>query len=458
MTDARPRVALVNPPFSELVYGAEHSLKSITPCLGLFYLQAYCCDLADCRVFEGEFFRTMEELIQAIDEYAPDILGVTTNTSTYPLCKQLAEASRARLKVAGGPYSSYRIQESLQDFDLVFVGDAEIGFRQLVSGVAIPDIAGVAYNDRGGNVRQTSPAQLPPLDDLPHPNHSAMQIGLYQASPHRQLEAPFATMVTTRGCGFQCTFCLSAAGGMNNGRYRERSIENVCGELEILTQHFGVKSVQFWDDTFTMRKERTQALCAALKRYDIHYVCNTRTDKIDEDVARWLFDSGCRGVFFGVESGDEEILDSNIRKGVRNERVRSAIAICKEFGLQTTTSFIFGSIDDTVESIRESIAFSLELDADFVLFNIYTAHPGTAGYARARREGIIGDYAVDIAQYCGEPAGVPTICKNLTREELHLFKAEAYIQYYSHKDPLAHSEIINTYKEEQLRLSANVFA
>lgn len=456
MAEARPRVALVSPPFSTLVYGAEYSLKSITPCLGLFYLKAYCRDLADCKVFEGEFFKDMADLIQAIDEFAPDILGVTTNTSTYPLCAQLARASRARLKVAGGPYSSYRVEEALRDFDLVFVGDAEIGFHQLLSGVPMPKIAGVAYRDPSGYVRQNSPAPLPPLDSIPFPDHSAMQIGLYQASPHRELEAPFATMVTTRGCGFQCTFCLSSSGGMNNGKYRERSVGNVCAELDILTQRFGVKSIQFWDDTFTMRKKRTRAMCAALAKYDIRYVCNTRTDKMDEEVARWLFDSGCRGVFFGVESGDAEILDSNIRKGVRSEQVRSAIAACKKFGLQTTTSFIFGSIDDTDESIRESVAFSLELDADFVLFNIYTAHPGTAGYARARREGIIGDFTVDTVRYCGEPAGVPTICKHLTREELHILKAEAYIQYYNSKDALGYREIIDSYRAEQLRLRSVV--
>ncbi len=454
MTIARLRVALVNPPFSKLVYGAEQSLKSITPCLGLFYLKAYCQDIADCKVFEGEFNKDIDELISMISEFEPDVLCVTTNTSTYPLCVRLAQTSRARIKVAGGPYSSYRVEEGLRHFDLIFVGDAEVGFRQLLSGVPTPEIPGIAYRDGDGQVRQTPPAPLPPLDDLPFPDHSAMQIGLYQASPHRQLEAPFATMVTTRGCGFQCTFCLSASGGLNNGRYRERSIQNVCAELDILTKQFGVRSIQFWDDTFTMRRERTKAMCAALAKYDIRYVCNTRTDKMDEEVARWLFDSGCRGVFFGVESGDEQILGNNIRKGVRNEQVRNAVAACKEIGLQTTTSFIFGSIDDTAESIRESTLFALELDADFVLFNIYTAHPGTSGYERAQHEGIIDHYTVDTVRYCGEPAGVPTICRNLTREQLHLLKAEAYIQYYSHKDAVAYGPMIETYREEQRLLVA----
>lgn len=450
------RVALVNPPFSRLVYGDEHSLKSITPCLGLFYLESFCQDIADCKVFEGEFYSDMRGLIAAIDSYAPDILAVTTNTSTYSLCVELAEASSARIKAAGGPYSSYRIEEGLESFDMVFIGDAEIGFRELLLGAAAADIPGIAYKDGNGVIQRNRAAPLLPLDSIPMPNHSAMQIGLYQASPHRQMETPFATMVTTRGCGFQCTFCLSAAGGMNNGRYRERSIENVCAELAILTKRFGVKSVQFWDDTFTMRKERTKAMCDALAAFKIHYVCNTRTDKMDDDIAQWLYESGCRGVFFGVESGDEAILDTNIRKGVRNEQVRAAVYACRKVGLQTTASFIFGSLDDTYASIHESIAFALELDADFVLFNIYTAHPGTAGYTKAVEDGIIGPYTVDAARYAGEPVGVPTICRHLSRAELQILKAEAYIQYYRKKDSEQYAPIIATYiaEQESLRLAA----
>src|SRR5205823_3907481 len=159
------------------------------------------------------------------------------------------------------------------------------------------------------------------LDEIPHPHHKRMQLGLYQASPHRDLPEPFATMVTTRGCGFHCTFCLSAKGGLNNGQYRERSISDVVNEVRILKQDHGVRSIQFWDDTFTMRKERTRQLTPALRELDISYVCNTRTDKMDDETAELLAASGCKGVFFGVESGDAGILELDHSKGVVNHQV-----------------------------------------------------------------------------------------------------------------------------------------
>jgi len=457
MPVTKKRVALINPPFSKLIYGEERSIKSVTPCLGLFYLQSYCRDIAEIEVFEGEFYSDMENLIREVNTFRPDILGVTTNTSTYPLCAQLAREVDASIKVAGGPYASFRVGECLIDFDAVFVGDAELGLHALISGASWAQVPGLAFKDESGRIQQNPARIINDLDEIPFPDHSRMQLGLYQASPHRELSGNFATMMTTRGCGFQCSFCLSAKGGMNDGKYRVRSVKNVIDEIGILTTQYDVKSIQFWDDTFTMAKRRTREMCNALRAIGIEYVCNTRTDRMDEETADLLAQSGCQGVFFGVESGDQEISDRNMLKGVRREQVSKAVACCRKAGVRTTTSFIFGAIDDTEETIDESIRFALELDSNYVLFNIYTAHPGTHGWAEALREGIIDNYTVDIERWKGEPAGVPTTCRQLSRAALHSLKAEAYVRYYTQKDPIGYAEIIDTYNREidNLRLSGD---
>ncbi|MBE9183861.1 radical SAM protein [Microcoleus sp. LEGE 07076] len=447
------KVALINPPASRIIYGNEYKLKSIIPCLGLFYLQSYCKDIADIEIFEGEFYSDLEHFINAIKAFNPDIIGITSNTSTYPLCVQIAESVDAKVKAVGGPYSSFRVSESLETFDVVFIGDSEVSFRMLLERQPLETIPSIAFKEPTGAVVRTDNACLPPLDSIPFPDHSKIQLGLYQASPHRKLQEPFATMITTRGCGFKCSFCLSAKGGMNDGKYRERSVANVVQELELLTTEFGVKSVQFWDDTFTMRRDRTKELCSEIKKLGIEFVCNTRTDKIDSEIANWLADAGCRGVFFGVESGDQYILDLDMHKGAKNEQVKNAIEYCKETGMWSTASFIFGSINDTEESIQDTVNFAVELDADYVLFNIYTAHPGTYGYMEALRQSIIDEYKVDLERWLDEPVGIPTICKNLSRQQLHKLKAEAYVKYYTHRGADKYRDIIKTYQEEILRLS-----
>ncbi|NEP10319.1 MAG: radical SAM protein [Symploca sp. SIO2C1] len=447
------KVALINPPASKIIYGNEYKLKSIIPCLGLFYLQSYCKDIADIEIFEGEFYSSLDHLISEINSFEPDILGVTSNTSTYPLCVKIAKNVDAKTKVVGGPYSSFRVVESLENFDIVFIGDSEVSFRMLLQEEPQQTIPSIAFKNTDGEITYTPKGYLPDLDSIPFPDHRKIQLGLYKASPHRQLKEPFATMITTRGCGFRCSFCLSAKEGMNDGKYRERSVSNVIRELELLVTNFNVKSIQFWDDTFTMRRDRTKELCKEIEKLGVEFVCNTRTDRIDSEIADWLVEAGCRGIFFGVESGDQEILNSNMRKGVKNEQVKDAIMCCRKAGMWSTASFIFGAINDTEISIQETVNFALELNADYVLFNIYTAHPGTYGYAEALRQGIIDEYKVDLNRWLGEPVGIPTICKNLSRKQLHKLKAESYVRYYTNKGVEKYSNIIQTYQNEILRLN-----
>jgi radical SAM superfamily enzyme YgiQ (UPF0313 family) len=351
--------------------------------------------------------------------------------------------------------ASFSIEECLESFDIVFIGDSEVSMREFLSGMPIEDVKGIAYKDKNGTIKRNACAPFISLNDIPFPDHNKIQKGEYRASPHREMEGPFATMMTTRGCGYNCSFCMSAVGGMNNGAYRERSVKNVIDEVTVLTKEFGVKSIQFWDDTWTMRKERTKEMCEELKKFNISYTINTRTDKLDEEIISWLVDSGCKGVFLGVESGDQLILDSNISKSVQNNQVASVFSLCKKYKLRSTASFIFGSIDDTKESINQSVDFALQLDADFVLFNIYTSHPGSSGFKRAVKEGIISEYKVDYERYKDEPVGIPTICKNLTRNELHILKAEAYIKYYSYKDSDSYKHIIQIYVEELNKLKGS---
>lgn len=449
------RVALVNPPFSQLVYGTENVVKGVTPALGLFYLQSMCKDVAEIKIFEGESFVDLNALICAVNEFSPDVLGVTTNTSTYPYCRLVAESVRAGTKVAGGPYSTFRIEETLKTFDIVFVGDAEASFREFLCALPLESIPGIAFRGANGSVIHTGSPSLPPLDALPFPDPSRIELRHYRASPHRELPEPFATMMTTRGCGFRCTFCLSAKNGMNNGRYRERSVQNVIDEIRLLQERYQVRSIQFWDDTFTMRKERTRALSGALRPLGLSYVCNTRTDKIDAETAELLAESGCKSVFFGVESGSEGVLSFDIQKDTRNEQVRRAVTHCKRSGLRVTSSFILGSPNDTEGTVEETIQFALSLDSDFVLFNIYTAHPGTEGYNVAIQEGIINEYSVDTNAYCGEPVGAPTVCKALNRRKLQIRKAQAYLRHYRQRGQQAYEKLIETYERELTRLTTS---
>lgn len=441
------RVALVNPPYSKLIYGDEVSVKSITPCLGLHYLKAYNNDLAEISVFEGEAYDSLEAMIADINEFEPDILGVTTNTSVFEYCVELTRLiPSATIKIAGGPYSSFRIEESLRYFDIVFIGDSEESFRQLLQHKELKSIQGIAYKDNNGVVKTGGSGGIANLDALPILDYNTVYDFEYKASVHRKTDLVFASVMSTRGCGFKCNFCLSAKGGMNNGRFRARSVKCVIEEIMEYKKN-GVDAIQFWDDTFTMNKQRTIALCNELKKLNIKFVCNTRVDRIDDEIVSALKDAGCQSIFFGIEAANDYALDEYVDKGINIAQIKGAIALCKKHGVNSTMSFIIGNINDTEADVKQTIELAIACDPNYVLFNIYTAHPGTQIYHQALREGIINEYTVDTGRYKGEPVGVPTICKELDRVELQRMKYGCYITFYKTKGTEEYDQLVSTYEE-----------
>lgn len=448
------KVALVNPPYSKLIYGEEISVKSITPCLGLHYLKAYNDEFADIRVFEGEAYDTFDEMVNDINEFAPDILGVTTNTSVFEYCIDLTrKITSATLKIAGGPYSSFRIDESLKYFDIVFIGDAEESFRQLLQHQALKNIPAIAYKENGVTIKTGGFGGVTNLDILPLLDYNTVYSFEYKASIHRKTDSVFASVMATRGCGFKCNFCLSAKGGLNDGKYRARGIKNVIEEISEYKKN-GVNAIQFWDDTFTMQKTRTIALCNELKKLQVKFVCNTRVDKVDEEIIIALKGAGCQSVFFGIEAANDLTLDKFVDKGINVEQIKNAIELCKKHNINSTMSFILGNINDKEEDIQQMTQLAIACNPTYVLFNIYTAHPGTHIYAEALKEGIINEYTVDTNKYIGEPVGVPTICKEFDRAELQKLKYNCYISFYKTKGTEEYDNLVKTYEANLKALEA----
>ncbi len=440
------KVALVNPPYSKLIYGEEISVKSITPCLGLHYLKAYNDDLAEIKVFEGEAYNSFDEMIDDINEFKPDILGVTTNTSVFEYCVELCQKIKsATLKVAGGPYSSFRTEESLKHFDVVFIGDAEDSFKQLLQYQDLKNISSIAFKENDKIIKTGGFGGVNNLDTLPILDYNTVYSFDYKASIHRKTEAVFASIMTTRGCGFKCNFCLSAKGGLNDGKYRTRGIKNVIEEIVEYKKN-GVNAIQFWDDTFTMQKQRTLALCNELKKLQIKFVCNTRVDKVDEEIMIALKEAGCQSIFFGIEAANDFTLEKFVDKGIKVTEIKSAIELCKKHDINSTMSFIIGNINDKTEDISQITELASACNPNYVLFNIYTAHPGTHIYNEALREGIIDEYTVDTNKFKGEPVGVPTICKEFDRMELQRLKYNCYINFYKTKGTEEYNNLVKTYE------------
>ncbi len=385
-------------------------------------------------------------MINEINEFTPDVLGVTTNTSVFEYCIELTQKiTSATLKVAGGPYSSFRIEESLKYFDIVFIGDAEESFRQLLQYDDFKNIPSIAYKENNIIVKNSGFGGVSNLDTLPLLDYNTVYSFDYKASIHRKTESVFASVMTTRGCGFKCNFCLSAKGGLNDGKYRLRGIKNIIEEINEYKKN-GVNAIQFWDDTFTMQKNRTIALCNELKKLNITFVCNTRVDKVDEEIMTALREAGCQSIFFGIEAANDFSLDKFVDKGINVDQIKNAVELCQRHNINSTMSFILGNVNDKIGDINQMTELAIACNPNYVLFNIYTAHPGTHIYNIAIKHGIINKYIVDTKRYKGEPVGIPTICKEFSRNELQRLKYNCYINFYKTKGTKEYDDLVKTYE------------
>jgi anaerobic magnesium-protoporphyrin IX monomethyl ester cyclase len=204
-----------------------------------------------------------------------------------------------------------------------------------------------------------------------------VDMGVFGVHGHIRIGQRTATMISSRGCPYGCSFCSSR---LTMGRgYRMHSPEYVVAEIEMLARQYGVDSIVFEDDTFTVNPERAARICDLLleRKLGIQWYCLSRVDRITRPLVEHMQRAGCRMVNFGIESGVQENLD-RIGKKITLEDARRAVRTCDEVGLRTQGTFVIGFPFDTPETIRRTLAFARELPLTVAIFFPLTPYPGTA--------------------------------------------------------------------------------
>jgi anaerobic magnesium-protoporphyrin IX monomethyl ester cyclase len=188
-------------------------------------------------------------------------------------------------------------------------------------------------------------------------------------------------MMTSRGCPFNCDFCSKPVFGES---FRQRSPGNVIAEVqEILS--LGYERVFFQDDCFTLSPRWVSSFCDEIGRRGVEFEweCLSRVDSLTIELAREMREAGCRRVFFGLESGSDEVLKI-MNKSTTVERARSAVQAASEAGIETGAFFILGYPGETDETILETIRFAVGLPLDYLSFSLPYPIPGTGLYAKLR--------------------------------------------------------------------------
>lgn len=401
------------------------------PPLGLLSIASYAeREGFRVRIMDVHIERwSIEEFRAALRSVRPRVVGISMMTATAIAANRIArvvkEVHPDCVVVVGGVHAEAMPTECLKNaaVDVVVRGDGEITFSRIVAGELLERIEGVSYRRGTRAVHNPAAKVIEDLDALPPPAYHLVPMGRYFPSIGAYRRLPAINMLMTRGCPGKCTFCNSA-----ETKLRTRSAEKVVEEIAHLRKTYGIREIQFYDDTFTMFKGNVMKFCELMKerRLGVSWTAFVRTDCFSEVLASAMKEGGCHQVMFGVESGDDEIL-RNIRKPIDRARTEWAVKVAQRAGLEVRATFMFGNPGETVESMQRTIDYALHLDPDLALFNITTPYPGTQMFHWAKERGYLntedwGDYELS-----GAIMSLPTV----SNADIQRMYADAHRKFYS---------------------------
>lgn len=332
------------------------------------------------------------ELEGRVRRFAPDLVVLNVSTPTYDedvrTAAKLKGWTRAHLTAIGVHVTALPAATLYESrLDSVVRGEPEWTVDALAACLAaggdLATVSGLTFR-RDGLIVQNADRGFPDdLDALPAPARDLLPEEDYFLPIFNR---PYTLVVPTRGCPHQCTYCTAPA--YYGKRLRQRSPKLVVDEMEAIVRRGVVRDITMWSDTFTLDRKYVLAFCDELlrRRLDVRWMCNSRADCMDVELARAMRASGCIGVSFGLESGVQAILD-RVKKGTTVEQGRAAVAAAKAAGISTLGHFILGLPGETPQTLAQTVAYAIDVDPDWAQFYCATPLPGTALRAEAERDG-----------------------------------------------------------------------
>jgi len=359
------------------------------PPLGLLYIAAV--------LREAGFQPTIIDLSVTncpggIDFSPYQAVGISSDTPRFKLAMQLARQAymAGKMVFMGGLHPTFEDSEALASGFVHYVvrGEGELTvlellreFREKGLHLSPERIRGLSWRDgKGRVVRNSNRPFIDDLDGLPFPARDLISLDAY---PKRMGRRKVTSIISSRGCPNQCSFC--SCNVMAGIRWRSRSIESILEEIRLLERDYGIRAVGFADDNFTLDVSRVWAFTEELlkKGMDIHWFCSATPEKLaqNEELVKQMARAGCRYMYLGLESGNEQRL-RGYHKKTTVEYGERAIKLLKKYKIKAIASFVIGDIDETYEDIMRTLHYAIRLNPPTVQFCLLTPYPGTEIYRR----------------------------------------------------------------------------
>lgn len=370
------------------VYNAEHDNR--LPYIGIESYAANFHRYGDA--LKQDTHHVWGEVHSLLDEFQPNIVGLSIKTAKLPSAFRIAEMAKKILPgvtvIAGGPHATVCPGEVLTSpfIDCVIRGEGEKTILEVIQRVEqdgeLNDIFGVSWKHESEIIHNEDRPLILDLGMLPYPDRKLlMRYGDYTSTQ-------LGWIMTSRGCPYNCGYCCSKSIWGRKVRYRPK--EDVLGEVEELQDEHKVGALNFMDDSFTVNRQYVFDLCTAFleRKIKITWSCLTRADLLDEKMVKTMKAAGCTKVDVGVESGSKGV-QKIINKGINLEEISKMAKILRNNNMFWSAFFMMGFPGETKEDVLATLDFMKKIKPGWVCLSVFTPYPGTALYEKAKERGLI---------------------------------------------------------------------
>jgi len=442
------KILLIKPPEKE-VYTKVPTIAGMAQPMGLACLAAYVREngYPDVKILDCE----VEQIgLDEIKDHIPEDVNVVGLGSVTPTLKNASEILKIAKEVnpdcytvLGGDHISALPKETMKEIpnlDFGVAGEGEVTFlellRELDGDKKFKEIKGLVYHEGDDIVCNESRPLIPDINILPIPAYDLLPMEKYLPPAHHAAFSgkgvklkPFTIFFSLRGCPYNCKYCASKV--MWSKKVRYRSVEKTMEEIDYLIKEFGIKCLEFNDENFIINKPRMFELLKELKkrkeRHGLYWNCLTRVDSVDEEILRKMKDAGCYFVRFGVESGNQEILNA-MDKGITVKQIKNAFKLINKIGMASSASFIIGYPGETKETYAETLKLAKEINPTLAFFFVAIPIVGTDLFKEANEKNLILN-----PDWTGwvQMAETPIMrTEELTPEDLLELRRKSYKEFY----------------------------
>lgn len=364
--------------------------------MGILYVASACVREGIDTIMIDQYVNNLSnrEVVKMVKKENPEFVGFSLTSLSFENSLVLAREIKKKINncqiVAGGPWASLRRDKILnyREFDYVIYGEGEITLPELLKKFSdkkkLYSINGLIFR-KGKKIITNKPREfIKNLDGFPYPARDIININDYSRGRSFYVEdQPVDYIQGTRGCPYSCTFCSSS--DIWHRSYRMRNPVKIVEEMIYLKNQYGSKGFHFSDDNLTVSKKFILNLCDEIikKKINLPWMCISRVDTLDEEIIKTMKKAGCTGMWFGLESGSQEILNY-LKKGTTLNIIQKTIGICQKYKMKLGGSFMLGVPIETEKTIKETIKFAWNLNLTNSWFNYFVGVPDCELYQRIK--------------------------------------------------------------------------